>query len=398
MITKKFAKSYDDALTQAYLFHSGLVRDLLLFTAYSPMFIADYASDFLDLIEEAGSLPTNEEDLNNQVILSMEVEDKMEESRALYRKLISYVKLKWGESDSVLRAFGNNLYEKARQSPQKMINLLELANRAADSVKYKADLIAVGFLQVDITALLTMSEELNVVYNNQQEFMQLSSDRAEERIEAFNKFWDIMVQINNASKQVFKDSPALIEYYLLYPESSSPGSLTAPANLQYDQLTGRISWNSVENATSYKVEISFEGAAFEEVYAGHDLETYYIPPSTPSNFIIQVMARNSGGLGPVSPLTVFYDPPLQAPGYISISITNPTLHTIGINWGDSVGATAYRLYTSSVALGAPQGEFSVVGEYAGTSYSGTVIAATRNYFYVVAVKGSETSAPSDVSY
>ena len=110
------------------------------------------------------------------------------------------------------------------------------------------------------------------------------------------------------------------------------------------------------------------------------------------------MARNSGGLGPVSPLTVFYDPPLQAPGYISISITNPTLHTIGINWGDSVGATAYRLYTSSVALGAPQGEFSVVGEYAGTSYMGTVAATSRHYYYVVAYKGSETSAPSDVSY
>jgi len=102
MLTVKFSKTYDDVLTQAYLFHSGLIRDLSLFTAYSPIFDADYASDFLDLIESAGGLPTNEEDLNNQVILSNDVESKMEESRAIYRKLISYVRLKWGNSDSVI--------------------------------------------------------------------------------------------------------------------------------------------------------------------------------------------------------------------------------------------------------------------------------------------------------
>ena len=102
-------------------------------------------------------------------------------------------------------------------------------------------MIAVGFTQLDITALLTLSAELNTIYNNQQEFIQLTSDRAEERVIAFNKVWDVMVQINFASKQVFKDSPALIEYYLLYPEGPGPGALTAPTGLSFTISNMKIS-------------------------------------------------------------------------------------------------------------------------------------------------------------
>jgi len=186
---------------------------------------------------------------------------------------------------------------------------------------------------------------------------------------------------------------------MVNPQTGGGGKVPdAPTNLQYDQITGRISWESTPEATSYKVEISFESGEYEEQYAGSDLETYYIPPSSPSSFIIHTMGRNSSGLGPVASLTVNYDPPLQPPDYMSLTVTNPSLRTIAINWGDSVGANAYRLFHSAVALSAPQGEFSLVGEYAGTSYSGSVDAATRNYFYVVAVKGEETSAPSDVGY
>lgn len=313
MITAKFSKSYDDVLSQAYLFHSGLVRDLASFTAFSPLFNVDYASDFLDLIVDAGEIPTNEEDLNNQVILSSEVEGKMEESRVLYRKLNSYVHVKWGNNDPTLRAFGSNLYDKARQSPQKMVNLLELANRAAESAKYKTDLIAVGFTQLDIDRLLSLSEELNDVYNDQQEFIQLSADRTEQRVIAFNKVWDVMVQINYASKQVFVDSPALIEYYLLYPESGTIGKLTAPQNFMFDPVNYDFSWSAVDNATSYELQQSTDGTNWTEYWTGSETTCSY-EESPVTMMYYRVRGRNSSGYGPVSD-TIAYDfaPPLVAP-------------------------------------------------------------------------------------
>lgn len=313
MITAKFSKSYDDVLSQAYLFHSGLVRDLASFTSFSPIFTATYASDFLDLIEDAGEIPTNEEDLNNQVILSNEVESKMEEARVLYRKLMSYVHVKWGNNDSILRAFGNNLYEKARKSVQSMVNLLELANRAAESPKYKADLIAVGFTQLDIDRLLSLSEELNDAYNDQQEFIQLSSDRTEQRVIAFNKVWDVMVQINYASKQVFVDSPALIEYYLLYPESGTIGKLTAPQNFMFDPVNYDFSWSAVDNATSYELQQSIDGVNWDEYWSGNATNcAYEEDPTTVIYF--RCRARNASGLGPASSLLTYdFAPGLIAP-------------------------------------------------------------------------------------
>ena len=196
-----------------------------------------------------------------------------------------------------------------------------------------------------------------------------------------------------------KQDPRMGLIGMVNPGTGGGGNVpAAPTNLQYDQITGRISWESTPEATSFKVMVAFESEEFLEIYSDVETETYYIPPSSPSTFIIHVFARSAAGYGDFATLTVDYDPPLQPPGYMSLTITNPSLRTIAINWGDSAGANAYRLFHSAVALSAPQGEFSLVGEYSITSYNGTVDAATRNYFYVVAVKGEETSAPSDVGY
>ena len=399
MIAQKFSKSYDDVLTQSYLFHSGLLRDLSLFTAYSPLFTVAYASDFLDLIEAAGELPTNEEDLNNQVILSLDLDSKLEDARLLYRKLISYVNLKWGNNDVALRAFGSNLYDKARQSPPKMVNLLELANRAAESSKYKTDLIAVGFTQLDITALLTLSAELNTIYNNQQEFIQLTSDRAEERVIAFNKVWDVMVQINFASKQVFKDSPALIEYYLLYPEGPGPGALTAPTGLSFTISNMKISWNSVTNATSYIASISTDGGtSYQEVYSGSD--TFFVyEPTYFGEVSVLIKGHNSGGNGPTSdPYKFTYFDILPAPEGLTISLVSETTGLIRLNFEEVASATTYKIFRSVVGLGMPAGEYVYITEQAGTEYVGNTTADMRNYFYVKAGNATQLSVASSAVF
>lgn len=337
MITVKFSKTYDEVLTQSYLFHSGLVRDLALFSAYSPLFSVAYDADFLNLIENAGELPTNEEDLNNQVILSLDLDNKMEDARLLYRKLISYVNLKWGNDDAALRAFGNNLYDKARQSPPKMVNLLELAHRSAESSTYKTDLIAVGFIQTDINSLLTLSVELNEVFNNQQEFINLSSSRAQERVTAFNKVWDVMVQINFASKQVFKDSPALIEYYLLYPESGTVGKLTAPQNFMFDPVNYDFSWSAVTNATSYILQESTDGTNWTQYWSGPETTCGYEESPTTIMYY-RVLAHNSGGnSAPSTTLQYDFAPPLVAPSNL-----NYNYNTYYFTWNAVPNAEYYE--------------------------------------------------------
>jgi hypothetical protein len=68
MATKKFSKTYDEVLIQSYLFQSEFVADQTELTANSPLFASPFADDFLDDIEAADDIPTNEDDLNFQTL------------------------------------------------------------------------------------------------------------------------------------------------------------------------------------------------------------------------------------------------------------------------------------------------------------------------------------------
>ena len=337
MITKKFSKTFDEALTQAYLFHSEFVLDLALFTAFSPSFDVEFASDFLDLIEAADAVPTNQEDLNNQVILSSAVEEQMVVARTTYQELLVYVGIAFPNSETALLAFGNNMYEKARTSPQKMMNLLQLAFRNASSTTYKTALIAAGFLQTDIDSLGTIETALNTRYNAQQDYKQHTYSRTEERTVAFNKVWDVMVKINAASKIVFKDSPAKIEFYLLYPETTPIGSLTAPENFAFDAEISTFSWDIVPNATSYELESSTDGINFVEYWTGPDTSCVYT--ATPATLMyFRVRGRNAGGYGPFSSVIEYnFTIPLTAPLNLSFTVATSTF-----TWSPVGTATGYE--------------------------------------------------------
>ena len=77
MIAKKFSKSFDDALTQAYLFHTNFVANQSAFSDFSSVFDDPYGDNFLDLITTADELPTFEDDQNDQAIFTIEVEETM---------------------------------------------------------------------------------------------------------------------------------------------------------------------------------------------------------------------------------------------------------------------------------------------------------------------------------
>lgn len=370
----------------------SMTRDISEFAAYG---VLEANVTSLQALCDAFEVFPTDEYINQEYLSAVEARDNiLTELQVIIRAMALRVELKWG-----------------KKSPKyKSLNISDLSQISVDAYITRARMVH-AFMTENLLVLSSeglteamlddMEDKIQELDDAIRETIDKTSYRMEkttERVTKGNQLYELVSRYCEIGKRVWdKVNPAFYNDYVIY-DSTPPGPLTAPANLQYDQISGRISWNSVENATSYKVEVSYEGGAFEELYSGSETETYYTPPSSPSSFIIHAMARNAGGLGPVSPLTVNYNPPIQPPDYMSITITSASLHTIGINWGNSMGATGYRLYHSAVPLGNPQGEFSLLGEYAGTSYSGTVAAATRHYFYVVAVKGSETSAPSGVSY
>ena len=296
MIDKKFSKSFDEVLQQAYLFYDGFLIDEADFTAASPLFAIPFAANFLIDIEAADALPTNEDVLNEQTLLTQAVEEAMESAREHYQKLLLYINLAWHDDKAIAKAFGSTLYDKARSNTLKLINLMQDSFNDANSVTYKADLIAVGFVQADIDLLSSLADDITAKNRVQEKFMKLSSQRSETRIVAFNKVWDSMAKLSDTSKIIFKDSPAKIEYYLLYPtgEPQMPGKVQ---NMGYDLPTNTVSWDADFYSDTYQLERKFHtDPDWTVVYEGADTSVVDDPPS-PGMWYFRCRGHNDEGYG-----------------------------------------------------------------------------------------------------
>jgi hypothetical protein len=147
----------------------------------------------------------------------MEVSNNMSVARAIYQKLLFYVRFVWADSEAMLQNFGSGLYSNVGRCAPKMMTILQLAYQNASIPENKALLIAAGFVQADIDSINSIEIALHCAYRAQQDYIQQTFSRTEERISAFNALWDELVLISGASKFVFKDSPAKKLFYLLYP-------------------------------------------------------------------------------------------------------------------------------------------------------------------------------------
>ncbi len=397
MITKKFSKTYDEVLTQSYLFHSEFVADQAIFEAFSGKFASPYADDFLALITVADEIPTNEDDLNVQTSFTNELELMMETCRAQYQKLLLHVSFAWPEDETKQKLFGSTLYGEARKSPSKMVNLLQSSYREANSVAYKASLIAAGFVQADITLLDTLADSLNVKLNEQQAYIRRTYGRTEQRTEAFNAVWDVMTQISGASKLIFKDSPAKIEFYLLYPEGAGPGTLTAPKNFRFFRGSRVFTWDLVENATRYEVEMSLDQIEWIQIFYESWNEIEYDVPDGFSYY--RCRAHNSGGFGDFCDvLAIEYYRVLPAPLNFRLELVEGTPKKARCLCDAVPTAELYMTYVSVVNIGASPSDWTGAASNEQPEVLNELVVGKRNYFSMQAQNEGQSSLKTDALY
>jgi len=395
MIERKFSKSFDECLQQAYLFHDGFLIDETEFSTASPLFAPPFATNFLADIESADAIPTNEDDLNEQTLLTQAVEATMESAREHYQKLLLYISLAWPNDKAIAKAFGKTLYERARNNTLRLINLLQDSYNDANSTTYKAGLIAAGFTQAGIDLLNTLADELTTKNRAQEKFMKLSAKRSEERIVAFNKVWDTMVKLSDASKIIFKNSPAKIEYYKLYPETPISNPPEAPV-LEY--APGEFYWDEVPNATSYQlVYRASDETEWTELYAGPFPEGSIEFNPGDGEWIARLRARNAAGYGDWSEeRTVFFG--LRPPQNVNLIFLGAPDNHLRLSWTPVIGADTNDIYKSVVATGQPAGTFTLAGSIPTSPFEEVATLGMRTYYYIIAKNAMYTSEPSDTVY
>jgi hypothetical protein len=196
-----------------------------------------------------------------------------------------------------------------------------------------------------------------------------------------------------------KDEPRIGLIGMVNPGTSSNSNLAAPTNLTVDTATMIFSWDAVSAALNYKLFKSVVGIEWIEIYSGTDNFVHYVPE--PEIIIhYKVVASNNIGDSPASVVMLYnyHVPPLPAPDYVSASIVDPITGEVALNWGEVSEATEYKLFKSTVAIGAEAGLYELVGQYAVATHTGIFALSQRHWFHVKATTIDKESLPSDAVF
>jgi hypothetical protein len=255
---RDYTKPDDIMLEQAQTMRNLFEIDKTAFTAMYTNLDDPFSDNWQSDIDAAQALPTSDEEIMELESKTEDVEIQMELARAQYQKMASYVKLLFPSSKAKQGVFGLSKYVKVYQSQTKMHDLMQLAYRKSNSIEFKSDLIALGFVQSEIDALNTIATGLYNANELQEDFKQAIKLHTEERVAAYNKVWGSMKLASSASKQVFYDNYTKIQQYLLYPEGEGglPGKVQG---LSYDYPGNKVYWETAPKAMGYQLERMLDG-------------------------------------------------------------------------------------------------------------------------------------------
>ena len=133
----------------------------------------------------------------------------------LYQSLLLYVRLAFPNDATVLRLFGQNKYEAARNSQLKLPGLLRTAYTQASKPQFKTALIAKGMKESEIAMLETMADHIIKQDTAQEKAMNDRAIDANKRITALNAVWEKMSLVCQCAKLVFKDDATRYNLFLL---------------------------------------------------------------------------------------------------------------------------------------------------------------------------------------
>jgi len=174
---------------------------------------------------------------------------------------------------------------------------------------------------------------------------------------------------------------------------AAPANVSAVKNSSSPTNSIIISWDTVGNATGYKLYYSTDGGStFTEVTIPSTSYTHNgLSPNT--TYYYKVAAYNVNGTGsPSSVVSAKTDnvPPPTTPANVSAVATSSS--SITVSWNSVTGATGYKVYRSN----SESGPFTEVATSL-TSYQHSGLTSGTTYYYkVIAYNGGGESSPSGV--
>ena len=289
----------------------------------------------LKALGDAFEILPSDEVLVAYVIAATETKSaKAELVKEAIRNMVTRCQIKWGADswqEKSLGVKGMNSYTD---------DSLLMAGRRVHTqmTAFLPDLADTGLTQAMLDDMEDLNDEFEVAKNSQNTKVSERDSSTEERIIKGNEIYSLDAIYCEIGKRVYaKSDPAKYNDYIIYT-AASPGSLTAPVNFAFDPIIYDLTWDAVENATSYEVQSSTDGTNFTEYWTGPGTDcTLEEIPSVLTYY--RVRARNAGGYGAFSVVVQYnFAAPVQAP----INLAYDT-ETSNFSWVLVPAATRYEI-------------------------------------------------------
>lgn len=210
-----FHKSDDEVLQQSDVklvsFKENNSQFVERFTQLDDSFVEEWSVD----IAKARSIAPDYASLAIQSSETDALKALVAKGANLYQSLLLYVRLAFPNDATVLRLFGQNKYEAARNSQLKLPGLLRTAYTQATKPQFKTALIAKGMKESEIAMLETMANDITKQDTAQEKAMNDRAIDANKRITALNAVWEKMSLVCQCAKLVFKDDATRYNLFLL---------------------------------------------------------------------------------------------------------------------------------------------------------------------------------------
>ena len=266
-----------------------------------------------------------------------------------------------------------------------------------NAVSHQVALAAESITPEYLESLETVITEYSTAVSNARVKLDVRETKTEERIKMANTLYANLVTYSKYGKLLYENvSPAKYNDYILTPTSA--GGLKPPTNLAYRPGDFVISWGTVQNATSYELEYSPDGAAWTVAYSGSDDAVQYIP-TVEGWAYFRCRARNSNGYGEFSEvLKAGYYQQIPPPSNVKAKIEEHTENGLLLTWDEVPSATIYKIYTSVVPIGSPSNSFVFLGKPKENNYSCEIERGKRHYFQLTAENSAQWSQRSAAIY
>ncbi|MBI9036642.1 MAG: hypothetical protein JEY97_00795 [Bacteroidales bacterium] len=216
-ILKKFKGTDAEMLEEARIKANALKIDIDLFAAFDPKFTIEYVNAFDAKIVKAEAEIVDNVIKDQLAAKTATVENILDSCRKKYRSVKYFVGIAFENNKAVQNEFGFNDYNTSRRSQVKMLVFMRQLGISAK--RYQSELIAAGMTEESINEIETLSNDLSLSNEQQEDFKKQRVLLTQSRIILYNEVWDYVRQVARAGKIIFEDNPAKYAIYLLSDEN-----------------------------------------------------------------------------------------------------------------------------------------------------------------------------------